>query len=194
MQDIGYSGQYLDNKEFRVKIRTGSDIQNTLSDAVAGEMLLVTGASPALYVCTKTVTGQDPAEVYKIANLTDMVAEPNPLENIDTDGDGVNDALDYWYNDNLEVITKEELDALTLSSSNTSVIAWDTIKCTTTPDSMFPNSQGIVSGEYYLLSEDMGGGIWRVSDRSSAQINADNVIMQISLSDQGVVWKKVIRP
>lgn len=194
MQDIGYSGQYLDNKEFRVKIRTGSDIQNTLSDAVAGEMLLVTGASPAVYVCTKTATGQDPAEVYKIANLTDMVAEPNPLENIDTDGDGVNDALDYWYNDNVEVITKEELDALPLSSSNTSVVAWDTIKCTTTPDSMFPNSQGIVSGEYYLLSEDMGGGIWRVSDRSSAQINADNVIMQISLSDQGVVWKKVIRP
>ena len=69
MQDIGYSGQYLDNKEFRVKIRTGSDIQNTLSDAVAGEMLLVTGASPALYVCTKTVAGQDPAEVYKIRDL-----------------------------------------------------------------------------------------------------------------------------
>ena len=58
----------------------------------------------------KQPQGQDPAEVYKIANLTDMVAEPNPLENIDTDGDGVNDALDYWYNDNLEVITKEELD------------------------------------------------------------------------------------
>ena len=69
MQDIGYSGQYLDNKEFRVKIRTGSDIQNTLNDAIAGEMLLVTGASPALYVCTKTVTEQDPAEVYKISDL-----------------------------------------------------------------------------------------------------------------------------
>lgn len=73
MQNIGYSGQYLDNKEFRLKLRTGSDISNALNDAVAGEMFLVTGDNPALYVCTKTVSDQAPAEVYKIKDLTERV-------------------------------------------------------------------------------------------------------------------------
>lgn len=69
MEDIGYSGQYLDNKEFRIKIRTGSDIQNALQDGIAGEIFLVTGASPAIYVCTQTVSDQSPATIYKISDL-----------------------------------------------------------------------------------------------------------------------------
>jgi hypothetical protein len=192
MQDIGYSGQYLDDKEFRVKIRTGSDIQNTLSDAVAGEMLLVTGASPAIYVCTKTVAGQDPAEVYKIANLTDMVAEPNPLENVDSDNDGVSDAVDYWYFDELETYTKEDLDALELDNSNSSVAQWDIIKCIATPDSMFPDSEGIVAGEYYLAAE-LYGNIWHVWGQSSTDVNEDNSVRRAGLNDRGVVWQKVLR-
>ena len=192
MQDIGYSGQYLDDKEFRVKIRTGSDIQKTLNDAVAGEMLLVTGASPAIYVCTKTVEGQDAAEVYKIANLTDMVAEPNPLENVDSDNDGVSDAVDYWYFDELETYTKEDLDALELDNSNSSVAQWDIIKCIATPDSMFPDSEGIVAGEYYLAAE-LHSNIWHVWGQSSTDVNEDNSVRRAGLNDRGVVWQKVLR-
>ena len=40
--DIGYSGQYLDNKEFRIKVRTGSDIHNATGDAIVGELFLET--------------------------------------------------------------------------------------------------------------------------------------------------------
>jgi hypothetical protein len=192
MQHIGYSGQYLDDKEFRIKIRTGSDIQKTLNNAVAGEMLLVTGASPAIYVCTKTVAGQDPAEVYKIANLTDMVAEPNPLENVDSDNDGVSDAVDYWYFDELETYTKEDLDALELDNSNSSVAQWDIIKCIATPDSMFPDSEGIVAGEYYLAAE-LYGNIWHVWGQSSTDVNEDNSVRRAGLNDRGVVWQKVLR-
>jgi len=71
-QDIGYSGQYLDNHDFRIKFRTGGDIQNVTGDAVAGEIFLVTGASPALYIATETSTDTT-SSIYKIANLTNQV-------------------------------------------------------------------------------------------------------------------------
>lgn len=72
MEDIGYSGQYLDNKSFRLKLRTGSDIRNITGDAVAGEMFLATGASPALYIATETSTA-DSYSIYKMKDLTDQV-------------------------------------------------------------------------------------------------------------------------
>ena len=70
--DINYSGQYLDNKDFRIKVRTGADIHNVTGDAICGEMLLVTGVSPALYVATETST-EDSSSIYKIADLTTKV-------------------------------------------------------------------------------------------------------------------------
>ena len=71
--DIGYSGQYLDNKEFRIKVRTGSDIHNATGDAIVGELFLETpkqdeSADPALYVCTSKN-----GDIYKIADLTEKV-------------------------------------------------------------------------------------------------------------------------
>jgi hypothetical protein len=72
MEDIGYSGQYLDNKEFRLKIRVGDDILKATGDAIAGEMFLTTGASPALYIATETSTSNSHS-IYKVKDLTDQV-------------------------------------------------------------------------------------------------------------------------
>lgn len=74
MSDIGYSGQYLDNKDFRLKIRTGSDIRNVTGDAVAGEMFLTTGVSDqSLYICTETSTNDD-FSIYKVADASGLIA------------------------------------------------------------------------------------------------------------------------
>ncbi len=72
MKEIGYSGQYLDNKEFRLKIRIGEDILKATGDAIVGEMFLATGASPALYIATETSTA-DSYSIYKIKDLTDQI-------------------------------------------------------------------------------------------------------------------------
>ena len=70
-EEINYSGQYLNNTEYRIKIRTGSDIEKAKNDAICGEMLLVTGASPAIYVCTQTA-GETDAVIYKLPDLTSI--------------------------------------------------------------------------------------------------------------------------
>lgn len=72
MKDIGYSGQYLDNKEFRLKFRTGGDILNATGDAIAGEILVQTGVSSAVYIATETST-LDTSSIFKIADLTEKV-------------------------------------------------------------------------------------------------------------------------
>ena len=72
MSDIGYSGQYLDNHSFRIKVCTGEDILNATGNAVAGEIFLVTGASPAMYIATETSTDET-SSIYKIADLTNKV-------------------------------------------------------------------------------------------------------------------------
>ena len=72
MEEIGYSGQYLDNKEFRIKIRTGADINNVTGDAVCGEMFLVTGASPALYIANQTSTDSS-YSIYKVIDLIEQI-------------------------------------------------------------------------------------------------------------------------
>lgn len=73
--DIGYSGQRLNNHEYRIKIRVGSDIDNATGDAVCGELFLTTGydssdtyITGALYVGTETSTAST-SSVYKIADL-----------------------------------------------------------------------------------------------------------------------------
>jgi len=70
-EEINYSGQYLNNTEYRIKIRTGKDIQNAANDGICGEMFLVTGASPAMYICTETA-GESDAVIYKLPDLTSI--------------------------------------------------------------------------------------------------------------------------
>jgi hypothetical protein len=70
-EEIGYSGQYLNNTQHRIKIRTGSDINEAKKDAVCGEMFLVTGSSPAVYICTETADVSE-AVIYKVADLTEL--------------------------------------------------------------------------------------------------------------------------
>lgn len=73
MSDIGYSGQYLDNKNFRMKVRTGSDITNITGDAVVGEMFLTTGENPAFYICGAT-SSDDDFEIYKVADAEGLIS------------------------------------------------------------------------------------------------------------------------
>ena len=55
-----YSGQYLHGHDFRIKIRTGANIQNATGSAICGELFLATGANPGgsitgvLYAATQT--------------------------------------------------------------------------------------------------------------------------------------------
>lgn len=72
--DIGYSGQRLNNHEYRIKIRVGSDINNATGDAVCGELFLETGdgggglTTGKFYAATKTST-MSSSNLYKIADL-----------------------------------------------------------------------------------------------------------------------------
>lgn len=73
--DLNYSGQYLDDKYFKIKIATGGDIYNAAENAVAGEMFLVTGTQPALYAAKSTSTfneGIADHEIYKVKDLTNV--------------------------------------------------------------------------------------------------------------------------
>ena len=55
-----YSGQYLHGHDFRIKIRTGSNIYNATGNAICGELFLATGANAGgsttgvLYAATQT--------------------------------------------------------------------------------------------------------------------------------------------
>ena len=69
-EEINYSGQYLNNTEYRMKIKTGADIGNAKKDCVCGELFLVTGtAGPSLYICTET-SGSTDGSIYKVADLS----------------------------------------------------------------------------------------------------------------------------
>lgn len=76
MSDIGYSGQYLDNKDFRIKVKTGTDISNITGDAIAGEMFLTTGDNPAFYICTET-SSDDYFEIYRLADASGLISGGN---------------------------------------------------------------------------------------------------------------------
>ncbi len=71
MQDINYSGNHLGDKEFRIKVSTGGDINNATGNAIVGEMFLETGASPAFYIAAGTSTMED-SFIYKIADITEI--------------------------------------------------------------------------------------------------------------------------
>ena len=62
MSDIGYSGQYLDNKQFRIKVRTGSDINN-VKDAIVGEIFLENFSKSSLsFDGVSSYMGSEPIE------------------------------------------------------------------------------------------------------------------------------------
>ena len=115
MKDIGYSGQYLDDKEFRLKFRTGGDILNAANDAVAGEILLQTGVSPSVYIATQTSTINSNS-IFKIADLTEKVGEAPPPSNY-------------------EIIIGPTISSGTVSSNVSSATEGETVTLTITPDS-----------------------------------------------------------
>ena len=218
MKDIGYSGQYLDDKEFRIKFRTGGDILNATHDAIAGEIFLVTGANPSVYVCTKTVTEQSPAEIYKIGDLTDLVGQsadtdgdgvPNNLDafpndssetsdidgdgigdNVDdSDGDGVVDALDYFYLDDVETYTKAELEGLSFDPTS-NIASWDYIKFITNEGN--PEAHpGMIPGEFYLIGDEEQNG-WKVMGRDGSQVDSNGNVLRVYSIDRGTTWEKII--
>lgn len=67
-QDINCTSQRLENKEFRIKFKTGSDIDNAKGFAIAGELFVTTGDAGALYFATETtIDGQH--SIYKAGDL-----------------------------------------------------------------------------------------------------------------------------
>jgi hypothetical protein len=69
MQNINYSGQYYNNHNYNIKIRTGEDISNAIHDAICGEFMIATGGQyPGLYIATKT-SGDD-FEIYKVSDIS----------------------------------------------------------------------------------------------------------------------------
>ena len=69
MQNINYSGQYYNNHNYNIKIRTGDDIANATGDAICGEFMIAKGGEyPGLYVATKT-SGDD-FEIYRVSEIS----------------------------------------------------------------------------------------------------------------------------
>ncbi len=69
MQNINYSGQYYNNHNYNIKIRTGEDILNATGDAICGEFMIATGgANPGLYIATQT-SGDD-FEIYRVSEIS----------------------------------------------------------------------------------------------------------------------------
>ena len=69
MQNINYSGQYYNNHNYNIKIRTGEDILNATGDAVCGEFMIATGgANPGLYIAAQT-SGDD-FEIYRVSEIS----------------------------------------------------------------------------------------------------------------------------
>jgi len=69
LDDINYEGQRLDDKEFKIKFKTGEDIDNARNNAIAGEMFIATGNNAGLYFATQTSDkGND--FIYKAGDLS----------------------------------------------------------------------------------------------------------------------------
>jgi hypothetical protein len=54
LDEINYEGKRLDDKEFKIKFKTGEDIHNAKNNAIGGELFLSTGAKRGLYFATQT--------------------------------------------------------------------------------------------------------------------------------------------
>lgn len=90
-EEINYSGQYLNNTQFRLKVRTGGDLSKVANDCVVGEMFLVTGACdinggnfysdqnehgyyPGLYICMSGASEGNSPIIAEVAtsSMTNM--------------------------------------------------------------------------------------------------------------------------
>ena len=128
--DLNYSGQYLDDKYFKIKIATGGDIYKAAGNAVAGEMFLVTGTQPALYAAKSTSAfneGIVDHEIYKVKDLNDTVKIKN-AGLINLPGSTTGDSEDFLNNYNLNLDEDDYIDigdiASLNSASNASLSFW----------------------------------------------------------------------
>ena len=105
--DLNYSGQYLDDKYFKIKIATGGDIYNA-AENVAGEMFFGDRYSTTIIAAKSTSTfneGISDHEIYKVKDLNDTVkiknaalmnfpGSTNALNRYGLRFDGVDDYMD----------------------------------------------------------------------------------------------------
>lgn len=95
--DLNCNYQRLDNKEFRIKFKTGNDIFNAANHAIAGEMFVATGDNGALYFATQTSDGGNDF-IYKAGDLPAVNKLPPFLPSImnsyATSFDGNDDYVD----------------------------------------------------------------------------------------------------
>jgi hypothetical protein len=69
LDEINYEGKRLDDKEFKIKFKTGEDIYNAKNNAIGGELFLSTGVRGGLYFATQTSDkGND--FIYKAGDLS----------------------------------------------------------------------------------------------------------------------------
>jgi hypothetical protein len=69
LDEINYEGKRLDDKEFKIKFKTGEDIYNARNNAIGGELFLSTGVRGGLYFATQTSDkGND--FIYKAGDLS----------------------------------------------------------------------------------------------------------------------------
>ena len=68
LDEINYEGNRLDDKEFKIKFKTGEDIYNARDAAIGGELFLSTGANRGLYFATET-SDKGLHSIYKAGDL-----------------------------------------------------------------------------------------------------------------------------
>ena len=68
LDEINYEGKRLDDKEFKIKFKTGEDIYNARNNAIGGELFLRTGAKGGLYFATQT-SDKGNHFIYKAGDL-----------------------------------------------------------------------------------------------------------------------------
>ena len=67
-EDLNCNYQRLDDKEFRIKFKTGDDIYNVTGISVAGEIFITTGDYGGLYFATQT-NDENNNYIYKAADI-----------------------------------------------------------------------------------------------------------------------------
>lgn len=69
LDEINYEGKRLDDKEFKIKFKTGEDIYNARNNAIGGELFLSTGVRRGLYFATQT-SDKGNHFIYKAGDLS----------------------------------------------------------------------------------------------------------------------------
>ena len=127
-------------------------------------------------------------------NNVDVKHSPNSPDTltieslIDTDGDGVYDGDDYFFNDPYETITFQKLQSS--GFSNSTIAIWDIVKF------IGESEPGLDQGEFYMVTEiepsPPYGNFYRVADRSGSAIY-DSTIRRIADAGRGGKWQKILK-